>query len=343
MKKYLKQLLVVLCMFAASLGVSAQSLVFHLAGGEETTVTLPATFTVMPAGDKVVIVIEGSDNVELPKDEIMCVTYRNAKGDVNGDMRVDVADVSTLVGIVVGAIGGAPVSNDDDTPLSATVPKDVIAVDLGLPSGTKWANMNLGATAQNEYGLFFAWGETVGYSSNDATDGRKFNWGSYKWMNVGKSSGSQINKYQIDDGVTSACWYSNGTFVGDGQTELLPEDDAATANWGSGWRMPTIEQYRELINSEYTTTEWTAMNGVDGCKITSKSNGKSIFLPAAGYRYGTILSAGSCGYYWSRSLCTDYSDYARYLYFSSGYVITGCDNGYGRRSGQSIRPVRVQN
>ena len=91
MKKIFKQLFIVLYLLAAPLGVNAQSLVFHLAGGEKTNVDLPATFTVTPTGDKLVIAVDGSDDIELSKDEIICVIYRDAKGDVNGDQRVDVA------------------------------------------------------------------------------------------------------------------------------------------------------------------------------------------------------------------------------------------------------------
>ena len=198
----------------------------------------------------------------------------------------------------------------------------------------------MGAGSPEEYGLYFAWGETQGYTG-DTSDGRSFDWASYKWMNPGQSSWEQINKYTFADGQTSACWYSDGTFVGDGLTELLPEDDAATANWGGDWRMPSRDQIDELINSEYTTTEWTTQNGVNGRKITSKSNGNSIFLPAAGCRYGTSLyNAGSYGDVWSRSLGTDSSDSAYSLDFGSGNIGWG---DYGRYIGQSVRPVRAQN
>ena len=132
--------------------------------------------------------------------------------------------------------------------------------------------------------------------------------------------------------------YGNNGFT-DGLTELLAEDDAATANWGSEWQMPSDDQIRELINSSYTTTEWTTQNGVNGYKITSKSNGNSIFLPAAGSRWGDELdSAGSIGYYWSCSLRPSYASYACYLNFYSGYR-----NWHGcyRYCGQSVRPVRV--
>ena len=135
--------------------------------------------------------------------------------------------------------------------------------------------------------------------------------------------------------------YGNNGFT-DGLTELLAEDDAATANWGSEWQMPSYDQIRELINSSYITTEWTTQNGVNGYKITSKSNGNSIFLPAAGYRSGTFLyDVGSYGGYWSRSLNSSITTAACYLYFSSSGIGTSSDDY--RYCGQGVRPVRKKN
>lgn len=143
--------------------------------------------------------------------------------------------------------------------------------------------------------------------------------------------------------MTKYCTESDYGYNGftDGLLELLPEDDAATANWGSGWRMPSNEQYDELINSNYTTTEWTTQNGVNGRLITSKSNGHSIFLPAAGFRYDTTLDyTGSTGRYLSRSLVEDYPVFERQLYFTSDDVSTG---NFYRYHGFSVRPVRTKN
>ncbi len=196
-------------------------------------------------------------------------------------------------------------------------------VDLGLPSGTLWATCNIGANSPEEYGDYFAWGETEGYDSGKTN----FNWSTYKWWN---GSSTSLTKYNRDSNY--------GTV--DNKTELDPEDDAAYVNWGPAWRMPSIEQFRELINSSYTTTEWTTQNGVNGRKITSKTNGNSIFLPAAGYRYDSSPQmAGSNGKYWSRTLYSDYADYARYLYFDSS--VYGTDDN-SRYCGRSVRPVRSQ-
>ena len=196
-------------------------------------------------------------------------------------------------------------------------------VDLDLPSGTLWATCNIGAEKPSDYGDFFAWGETIGYNGGKTT----FNWSSYKLC---KGSNSTMKKY-----CTSS---SYGTV--DNKTELEPADDAATVNWGINWQMPSLVQFKELINSSYTTTEWTTIDGVYGRKITSKSNLKSIFLPAAGYRNDmSLVTTGSYGYYWTRSLSTSNSTYGCYLFFDSSNISTG---NYFRYYGRSVRPVRVQ-
>ena len=199
---------------------------------------------------------------------------------------------------------------------AGNTPAGVTAVDLGLPSGTLWANMNVGASSPEDYGDYFAWGETEPYAENGKTT---FDWSTYFDTN---DNGSTFNKYNNNGGLT----------------ELKPEDDAAYVNWGPAWRMPSQEQFEELINSNYTTTEWTTQNGVNGRLITSNSNGNSVFLPAAGARPGSFLfDAGSGGDYWSRTLNSEYPDRAWGLYFHSSSVYT--DYGF-RYYGFTVRPVR---
>ena len=330
MKATLRQLFLLLCVLLAPAGLGAQTLVFHLAGGAKSTVSLPATFTVTPQGDKLVIDSDGT-RVELSDGDVTCVTYRAKTGDVNGDQTVDVADVATVISIMAGYKPGGGGDNPVNT---GKAPAGVEAVDLGLPSGTKWANMNVGAEKPEDYGLFFAWGETTGYTS-DTSDGRLFDWASYKWMNTGQSSWTQVNKYQVADGQTSACWYdSNGNFIGDGKSTLELADDAARANWGGQWVMPTYEEMRELLDN--TTNEWTTVNGINGRKFTSKVNGNSIFLPAAGYRDGSSLSGQTqYGLYWSSSVGPSLST-ARAASASAGGAGTGSDY---RNVGFSVRPV----
>ena len=186
------------------------------------------------------------------------------------------------------------------------------AVDLGL--SVKWATMNVGANSPEEYGDYFAWGET--------TPKETYSWETYKWCKGG---------YQLT--LTKYCSNSSYGTV-DNKTVLDPEDDAAQANWGGTWRMPTIDEYKELVNK--CTWIWTTQNSVDGYKVTGP-NGNSIFLPAAGYRYdGSLSNAGSNGYYWSSSLYADYPLGGWYLYFySSNFSVD-----YSRRYyGQSVRAV----
>ncbi len=187
------------------------------------------------------------------------------------------------------------------------------AVDLGL--SVKWANMNVGAITPEDYGDYFAWGETEPKKE-------------YSWLNdklgLGTDYNSLFSKY-----VTNS---SYGTV--DNKTVLDPEDDAAHVNWGGSWRMPTDEECDELINN--CTWTWTTENGVKGGKLTGP-NGKSIFLPAAGYRYDVdLVRAGSHGYYWSSSLDTDDPARAWFVYFYSGNVLR---RSYQRWYGLSVRPV----
>ena len=302
MKKNLKQFLMALCLLVAPLGIEAQSLVFHLAGGNKTTVTLPATFTVTPTDGKLVIAVQGSDNVELSKDDVMCVTYREAKGDVNGDQRVDVADITTLVALLLG--------KDTEEQAYTSCPDDhhPHMIDLGLPSGTKWACCNVGASAPEQYGDYYAWGETSPKSV--------YNWDTYQYG------------YYNYDGDYSHLVNIGSDIAGTGF-------DAATANWGAPWRMPSKTQIQELVNS--CTSTWTTQNGVNGREFVGP-NGGTIFLPAAGGRWDSDLyGAGSAGYYWSSTLDESSPYNAYYLYFNSGSASWGYDDRYG---GLSVRPVR---
>ncbi len=194
-------------------------------------------------------------------------------------------------------------------------------VDLGLPSGTLWATMNVGANSPEDYGDYFAWGET--------TPKDVYGWSTYKWC---MGSYTTMTKY-----CTESNYGYNG-FV-DNKTELDPEDDAAYVNWGPEWRMPSLEQIQELKNN--CTTEWTTVNGVNGRLFTSNINGASLFLPAAGCRwYSELYDAGSSGGFWARSLVSSYPNDAYYLYFYSGNVGWNYD-WYSRFVGQSVRAVRV--
>ena len=191
-------------------------------------------------------------------------------------------------------------------------------VDLGLPSGTLWATCNVGATKPEEYGDYFAWGETRNKTTYD--------WSTYKWFSV------------YYDNLTKYCTNSSYGSV-DNKTYLDMSDDAARSNWGGNWCMPTDEDLIEL--REQCTWTWINQNGVNGYKLTNKKNSSSIFLPAAGFRGdgSNHRPSGFYGYYWSRSN-TDYSYFAYYLLFASSGVEL---NDERRCCGFSIRPVCTQN
>lgn len=194
-------------------------------------------------------------------------------------------------------------------------------VDLDLPSGTLWATCNVGADNPEDAGTFFAWGET--------SKKNLYNWGNYKYCN---GANDTFTKY-----CTNGEYGYNG--FADGLTELLPEDDAATANWGKEWQMPSKAQFEELLNDSYTTKEWTTLNGGEGLMITSKSNGHSFFLPSSGLVLGSsVLYSLTHGYYWSRSLDAS-SNKVIQVCFRDGYFDLESDY---RDIGMCVRPVRVQ-
>ncbi len=175
-------------------------------------------------------------------------------------------------------------------------------IDLGLPSGTKWACCNVGATAPEDYGGYYAWGETEEKNYYDSST------------------------YQ---------YYQNGSYVNLGSDIAGTQYDVARVKWGGSWVMPTHDQQMELCDN--CTYEWTTVNGVKGGKFTSKTNGGIIFLPAAGRRLTSGLDdAGSHGYYWSSTQGPSITGSTFCLYFGSGYT----DWSYANRSsGRSVRPV----
>ena len=225
------------------------------------------------------------------------------RGDVDYNGKVNIADVVTLIDYLLTGTWDEPVTPDHEY------------VDLGLPSGTLWATCNVGATAPEEYGDYFAWGET---ETKDV-----YNWSTYKWCN---GSYNTLTKY---------CTRSSYGTV-DNKTELDTEDDAAYVNWGENWRMPTYDQQTELRTN--CTWTWTTQNGVNGYLVTG-SNGNTLFLPAAGGRFDSSLNgAGSWGYYWSRTLDSSDPNLAYGLGFNSGEVYW---DYYNRNYGFTVRAVRV--
>lgn len=199
---------------------------------------------------------------------------------------------------------------------TAPTPKEEHSyVDLGLPSGTLWATMNLGAKSDSDFGSYFAWGETEPKNN--------FMWNSYKWCD---GTNDVMTKYNTKSD------YGNV----DNLKILLSEDDAATVMWGDGWRTPTSSEMAELRDNctwTYTTIDYTK-----GYKVTGP-NGSSIFLPAGGENSGVdgLSYVGYLGYYWTSTLHTGLPYYALRLTFgSTSYTVSYT----GRFCGHTIRPVR---
>ena len=230
-----------------------------------------------------------------------------------------------LVGLVPALLVG----------LVACVPDDELqeekskyeAVDLGL--SVKWASCNVGATSPEEYGDYYAWGETEVKTN--------YSWSTYIWCNGGY------------DSQTKYCTSSDYGTV-DNKVTLEPKDDVARVKWGGSWRMPTFDEIQELCDC--CTWKWTSVNGVNGYKVTG-TNGNSIFLPAAGiqnneYEYEDgfdgIYDRGSYGYYWSATLWSatlreDFSHAACRFYFSADYHYW---DPYDRCVGRGVRPVKEE-
>ena len=176
-------------------------------------------------------------------------------------------------------------------------------IDLGLPSGTKWACCNVGADTPEGYGGYYAWGEMEEK-------------GTYNWSNYIHCDGSYDTCHDLGSDIAGTQY------------------DVAHVKWGGSWVMPSDDLQRELIKN--CSSEWTTVNDVNGMLFTG-SNGGSIFLPAAGCRdYSGLVNAGSYGYYWSSTQNPSYSYYAYDLYFRSGNV--GWGDG-SRDYGRSVRPV----
>lgn len=190
-------------------------------------------------------------------------------------------------------------------------------VDLGLPSGNLWATCNLGADVPESYGAFIAWGET---QPKDTT----YWWDTYKYS-------------ATDDfhGLTKYCCNAEFGFNGfyDGLRVLLDEDEAAKANWGGDWRMPSHNDWEELVDN--CSSEWVTIDDVKG-KLFTASNGNTLFLPAAGLISYMVDAVNVHGHYWMNELVESGVTVAQEFMFSAN------DNsliGTYRCYGQSVRPV----
>ena len=283
----------IVCMAADGSGVSS-SCSCDVVEQPVTNITLSAQSLRLLAGEKKTIV-----PTILP-------SYASNKTLVWSSSDTDVATVDGSGEVTAVADGSCTITctASDGGGASAACSLNVYAeyVDLGLPSHTLWATRNVGAEDPSEHGDYFAWGETEPKES-------------YTEDNYKHASGSQI--------INSLTKYNNDSRYGvvDNKTELEPEDDAAAENLGEDWLMPNGEQANELIDSDHTTIERTSIDGVEGFMVTSKSNGKSLFLPVSGFRDGKVTGNPLSGYYWLKVLNEQFSPRGRMLQL---YGISSC-------------------
>ena len=213
---------------------------------------------------------------------------------------------------------------DDDG--EVTTPNDVYEyVDLGLPSGLKWATCNVGAESPEDYGDYFAWGEVEPKEYYD--------WSTYKYC---EGTSNTLTKYN----------HSENYGVVDNKEILDLEDDDARVNWGGSWRTPSHDEWYEL--RDYCTIEFVTINGIKGIKCTSKIEGytdRSIFLPATGYMnkdsHLGIDGTNSFNEYGEYLTNTNYNNHQAGLYFSMQSSEDDCFRIVGLRYqlGCTVRPV----
>jgi serine/threonine protein kinase len=229
--------------------------------------------------------------------------------------------VCVILFLIVGIAAALFVNGEEYVPVveEYVPPTEAIVVDLGLPSGTLWADRNVGAFSPEDYGSYFAWGETESKSTYD--------WCTYNWSN---GSDYQLTKY-----CTKISYGHNG--FTDKKTTLDSFDDAATTNMGDNWHMPTEDEFKELIDKCVWT--WTTRNGVNGYKATGP-NGNSIFFPVTGYYFNSDLTdVGIRGFYWSSSFSEYYPNRALCLDIDSD----NCDlHSHYRAFGCVVRGVLAE-
>ena len=227
----------------------------------------------------------------------------NLDGDMNHDGEKNITDVMLLVDEILN--GSKPQAY-----LTCPDGNHPHMIDLGLPSGTKWACCNVGATTPEGYGGYYAWGETE--------EKDYYSWDTYQYWTDSNGDG-RVESNEITN--------LGSDIAGTGY-------DVAHVRWGGSWVMPSLDQIEELLNN--CSTQWTTQNGVNGRTFTGPSGG-TIFLPAAGFRWGDYLDyAGSVGLYWSSTPAPSNSGSAYYLYFDSGSAYW---SSIGRDAGHTVRPV----
>ena len=293
-------------------------------------------------------ILQGTKKTRTPKvtvgstDVTSQCTFTYASSN-NSVARVSPKGEVTAVGTpgstaTITVTSSAPYVASTTYTVTVTAPKDdSYAVDLGLPSGTKWAKMNVGATSETEYGTYFSWGMTEGYTNENDYDRNYYAWTTYKWCNGTINTQTKYIKETL-----ASEWGYEGFY--DDKTVLEGEDDAATQNWGGNWRMPTRAEFLELISG--TDHEEATIGGIVGHKFMKKTDHSVyIFMPAAGiWAVSSFVKKGEQGFYWASDYDyteTDQPTRPWYMYVIGSTASTG--RGGARYNGNTVRAVYVGN
>ncbi len=300
-KKLFFRAIAILMAIAACQQADAQTLVLHLYDGTLVNIELNNKFRMANIGDMTYVTMPDGTTREYERTDIRTITYEGGggRGDVNNDEVIDVADIACIIDLMAGkessqgAYTQCPNTNHPHM------------IDLGLPSGTKWACCNVGALAPEGYGDFYAWGEIKPKDE-------------FSWENYSHCDGTYDTCHDI------------------GMNIAKTSNDVSTVNWGMQWHIPTFDQQQELITN--TTALWTTQEGINGIKFTGK-NGGSVFLPAGGHCWGAEAEGrGVHGYYWSSIPDMNYSYRSACLYISNDQPFKVVSY-QSIASGLSVRPV----
>ena len=279
---------------------------------EPESVSLNITSATVYVGDQLQLVATVSPSDAVRKGVTWAIS---AGGGVSVDQNGLVTVIERIPPDYVSATITATTYNKKSASCVLTIQKPAFqAVDLQLPSGKKWANMNVGATTPHEIGYYFAWGETSRKNTN-------YDWSNYRYG----TSRENLTKYNSSDK----------------KTVLELSDDAARFQKGSPWRTPTKDEWNELFHYNNTTCEWVTRGDVSGYLVTSKRNGNWIFLPATGYKTGTSTTELGQGYYMAANV-DPYGVYPYaqgYYYYLTASQYTDYYSGY-RCYGYPVRAIQ---
>ncbi|MBR6589350.1 MAG: fimbrillin family protein [Bacteroidaceae bacterium] len=292
----------------SSVTLSADEEFFVEKGYIDLTTATPTIVSTQTASS---LNIDLKDVTTTATNEVVTVYFMMAPVDMTGKT------LTVKVGNAEGTMDAKNFEEGTAYQMTASlIPSGPIAVDLGL--SVKWASYNVGAESPEEYGGYYAWGETE--------EKEIYSWETYKWCNGTEQSWTKYNKYDTYAPVV------------DNKTVLDPEDDVAHVKWGGSWRMPTRKEIEELVNNCSWT--WTIQNGVNG-QLATGPNGNSIFLPATGnaFRDSTPPTPGSDGRYLSAELTQSSSSGVGNLYFLDYNPDEAYFSSSNRYTGHSVRPV----